>query len=129
MSQQPEVISTTSAPGAIGPYSQAIKVGEWVHTSGQVALDPATGKMVDGGVAEQTRQVLRNLNAVLEAAGGGLASIVKTNIYVTDLGRFQELNETYAEFFDENPPARATVEVSALPAGAQVEIEAIAWIP
>ncbi|MEM7165093.1 MAG: RidA family protein [Planctomycetota bacterium] len=125
----PQVVATSAAPAAIGPYSQAVRVGDWVHTSGQIALDPQSMQLVGGGVADQTRQVMRNLSAVLEEAGGSLASIVKTNIYMTDLGRFQELNEVYAEFFPNDPPARATVGVSALPAGAEVEIEVIAWIP
>ena len=120
------VIATDQAPKAIGPYSQAIRVGHFVHTAGQIALDPATGELVSGGIEEQTRRVLQNLSAVLEAAGSGLSGVVKTTVFMADLGEFARMNAVYAEFFPRNPPARSTVQVAALPRGAKVEIECIA---
>ncbi|RMG49065.1 MAG: RidA family protein [Acidobacteria bacterium] len=119
-------IATEGAPAAIGPYSQAVEAGGFLFCSGQIAIDPATGEMTGATVGEQTRQVLRNLAAVLEAAGSGLDRVVKTTVYLTDLGRFPEMNEAYAECFGEHRPARAAVEVAALPKGALVEIEAVA---
>lgn len=121
-----KAISTTHAPGAIGPYSQAVRVSNLVFLSGQIPLDPATGKIVDGGIAEQTTQVMANLAAVLEAAGVRFANVAKTTIYLTDLADFQVVNEIYAKSFTGTPPARATVQVSALPRGSRVEIDAIA---
>lgn len=123
-----ENISTSNAPGAIGPYSQAVKVGNMVFCSGQIPLDPATGEFVAGGVAEQTGQVLKNLSAVLEAAGTDLARVVKTTVFLADMADFTAMNETYASVFAENKPARATVQAAGLPKGALVEIEAIAVI-
>ena len=120
-----EIISTDKAPAAVGPYSQAVRVGDLVFTAGQVALDPATGKLVEGGIEEQTRQVLQNLAAVLEAAGSSLDKVVKTTVFLKDMGDFAAMNAVYAEFFPTDPPARSTVEVSALALGALVEIEAI----
>jgi len=120
-----EIISTDKAPAAVGPYSQAVRVGDLVFTAGQVALDPATGKLVEGGIEEQTRQVLQNLAAVLEAAGSSLDRVVKTTVFLKDMGDFAAMNAVYAEFFPTDPPARSTVEVSALALGALVEIEAI----
>jgi 2-iminobutanoate/2-iminopropanoate deaminase len=120
-----ETIATKSAPEAIGPYSQGVRVGETLYLSGQIPLDPATMEMVQGAIAEQTAQVLKNLGAVLEAAGLSFRDVVKTTVYMTDLSQFVEMNSVYEEVFSEKP-ARATVQVSALPKGALVEIEAIA---
>lgn len=121
-----KAISTADAPAAIGPYSQAIKSGDLVFLSGQVPIDPKTGELVGGDIAAQTERVLDNLAAVLAAAGAGFDDVVKTTIYLVDLGDFQVVNQTYARRFSAAPPARATVQVSALPKGARVEIDAIA---
>ena len=121
-----KAISTAEAPAAIGPYSQAIRSGDLVFLSGQVPIDPGTGELVTGDIAAQTERVLDNLQAVLAAAGCTFADVVKTTIYLTDLGDFQVVNQTYAKRFSAAPPARATVQVSALPKGARVEIDAIA---
>lgn len=125
-----EVIRTTQAPAAIGPYSQGIKIsgGTLLFTAGQVALDPAKGQMIEGDIKAQTRRVLENVKAILTAAGGSLANVVKTTVFMTDLGEFAAMNEAYGEFFPQNPPARSTVEVRALPRGAKVEIETIAMV-
>jgi 2-iminobutanoate/2-iminopropanoate deaminase len=123
-----EVVSTDRAPGAVGPYSQAIRAGDLVFASGQVALDPATGELVEGGIEEQTRQVLVNLKAVVEEAGASLQQVVRSTVYLTDLGDFERVNAIYAEWFPEAPPARVCVEVSRLPKGARVEIDAIALL-
>jgi 2-iminobutanoate/2-iminopropanoate deaminase len=119
-------VTSLSAPAAIGPYSQAIDAGDFVFLSGQVPIDPKTGDLVTGDIAVQTERVLDNLGAVLEAAGCSFADVVKTTIYLTDLGDFQTVNATYAKRFSSAPPARATVQVAALPKGARVEIDAIA---
>jgi 2-iminobutanoate/2-iminopropanoate deaminase len=119
-------ISTTSAPAAIGPYSQAIKAGGMVFLSGQIPLDPATGQMVEGEIAAQTERVMKNLGAVLEAAGCSFDDVVRTTIFLVNLGDFQVVNETYGRYFKGVPPARATVQVAALPRGSKVEIDAIA---
>lgn len=121
-----QIIHTDSAPKAIGPYSQAIVLNGLVFLSGQIPLDPATGAIVEGGIEEQTTRVLENLKAVLEAAGASLDSVLKTTIYVKDLGDFAKINEVYGRYFASNPPARATVEVARLPRDVKVEIEAIA---
>lgn len=121
-----EAVKTSAAPQAIGPYSQAIRAGGMIFCSGQVALDPATGELVQGDVAQETRQVMKNLAAVLEAGGAGLGDVVKTTIYLTDLGDFSEVNAVYGGFFTGDPPARATVQVAALPLGCRVEIDAVA---
>jgi 2-iminobutanoate/2-iminopropanoate deaminase len=121
-------ISTLDAPAAIGPYSQAIRSGDLVFLSGQVPIDPKTGELVTGDIAVQTDRVLDNLGAVLAAAGSGFGDVVKTTIYLVDLGDFQMVNQTYAKRFTAAPPARATVQVSALPKGARVEIDAIARV-
>ena len=121
-----EVISTEGAPQAVGPYVQAIKLDGWVYTSGQIPLDPKTGALVDGGIAAQTRQVLENLAALLAAAGTSLSKVVKTTVYLANLGDFQKMNEVYAEYFREEKPVRSTVGVAALPRGALVEIDIIA---
>jgi 2-iminobutanoate/2-iminopropanoate deaminase len=120
------VISTELAPKAIGPYSQAIRVHNLVFCAGQTPIDPATGKLIEGDIAAQTRRVLQNLGAVLEAAGTSLAKVVKTTVFLTDMANFKAMNEVYAEFFLEHPPARSTIAVAGLPLGAQVEIECIA---
>ena len=122
-----EAVSSPQAPAAIGPYTQAVRSGDLLFLSGQIPLDPATGQLVGGGIEAQTERVLKNLEAVLEAAGASLKDVVKTTVYLTDLGEFQAFNAAYARFFGEPPaPARATVQVAALPRGARVEIEAVA---
>lgn len=121
-----ETIATPQAPAAIGPYSQAIRAGELLFVSGQIPLDPATGEFVPGGIEAQTRQVMANLRAILQAAGLDFAAVVKTTIYLADLGDFAVVNGIYGEYFPHNPPARATVQVAALPKGALVEIDCIA---
>lgn len=118
-------ISTDTAPAAIGPYSQAVRAGDTVYFSGQIPLDPATGNLVDGDIQMQTRRVFDNLTAVARAAGGELAQIVRVGIYVTDLAHFAEVNAVMGEYFQQPYPARSTIEVSALPKGAQVEVDAI----
>ena len=119
-------VNSLEAPAAIGPYSQAIDAGDFVFLSGQVPIDPATGELVPGDITAQTERVLDNLGAVLGAAGVGFANVVKTTIYLMDLGDFAVVNAVYAKRFSDAPPARATVQVSALPKGARVEIDAIA---
>lgn len=123
---QREIIETDQAPAAIGPYSQAVKAGDMVFASGQIPLNPETGEMVDGDIREQTRQCMKNLQRVLEAAGSGLGKIVKTTVFIVRMEDFPLVNEAYGEFFPDAPPARACIEVSALPKGAQVEVEAVA---
>lgn len=122
-------IQTSEAPAAIGPYSQAIRAGNMVFLSGQVPLDPKTGELVTGDIRLETERVMDNLAAVLAAAGLTFANVARTTIYLTNLGDFQAVNETYGKRFDKAPPARATVQVAALPKGARVEIDAIAVIP
>ena len=121
-----EIISTENAPRAIGPYSQAVRAGGFVFASGQIPIDPATGEFVAGGVAEQTDQVLRNVSAVLEAAGTGLDRVVKTTVFLADMNDFTAMNEVYGKYFSSAPPARSTVQVALLPKDALVEIEVIA---
>ena len=121
-------IQTTAAPAAIGPYSQAVQIGDLTFYSGQIPLDPQTGGIVDGGIVAQTRQVMANMDAMLKASGRGFADVVKTTIYLTDLAEFAVVNEIYGEFFTEVPPARACVQVAALPKGAEIEIEWIATV-
>jgi len=121
-----EIIQTADAPAAIGPYSQAIKIDGLVFASGQIPIDPASGQFVEGGIKEQTEQVLKNLAAVLEAAGSGLNRVVKTTVFLADMQEFGTMNEVYGKFFKDEPPARATVEAARLPRDARVEIEAIA---
>jgi len=127
MSMSPEPIHTERAPAAIGPYRQAVAYGDLVFTAGQVALDPATGEMVGGGdVGRETEQVLRNLRAVLEAAGSHMARVLRCEVYLADLSDFARMNEVYGRHFGDAPPARVTVEVARLPKDARVEISAVA---
>jgi reactive intermediate/imine deaminase len=121
-----DAIATKDAPAAIGPYSQAVRAGEHVFLSGQIPLDPATGQLVEGDIVTQTKRVMENLGAVLAAAGCSFGDVVRTTIYLVDLGHFAKVNETYGAFFQAPYPARATVQVAALPKGAQVEIDAVA---
>lgn len=123
------VVVAENAPKAIGPYSAAIKAGNFVFTSGQLGINPTSGALVDGGVEAETRQVLTNLSHVLQAAGTSLGNIVKTTVFLRDINDFARMNAIYAEFFTENPPARSAFQVAALPKGAAVEIEAVAVLP
>jgi len=123
-----EIISTENAPGAIGPYSQAIKANGMLFCSGQIPIDPATGEFVSGGVAEQTEQVFKNLIAVLEAGGSSLENVVKTTVFLADMGEFAVMNEVYGRYFDSNKPARATVQAARLPRDAKVEIDCLALV-
>lgn len=124
-----EEVRTSDAPAPVGPYSQAIRAGDWLFASGQIPLDPATGKIVTGEIEVEARQVLVNLGAVLEAAGTGFDRVVKATVYLTDLSLFPRVNAIYAEFFSTAPaPARVTVGVASLPLGARVEIDAIASV-
>ncbi|MCZ7669243.1 MAG: RidA family protein [Chloroflexi bacterium] len=121
-----EIISTKDAPAALGPYSQAVKVGEFVFTAGQVGIDPASGKLVEDDITVQTEQVLKNLTAVLTAAGFSFDKVVKCTVFLKDMGEFSAMNAVYGRYFTQNPPARSAVQVAALPLNARVEIEAIA---
>lgn len=123
-----KTVHSDGAPAAIGPYSQAIRSGGFLFCSGQIPLDPKTGKMVEGGVELQTERVLENLSAVLAAGGSSPGKVVKTTVYLTDLGDFPAMNRVYGKYFPVEPPARATVQVGKLPAGALVEIDAVASI-
>jgi 2-iminobutanoate/2-iminopropanoate deaminase len=128
VTKRAESIRTEQAPQAIGPYSQAIRAGDLLFLSGQVGLDPATGALVEGGLEAETTRALQNLEAVLRAAGAGLDRVVRTTVFLIDLGDFAAMNAIYARAFGENRPARSTVQVSALPRGARVEIDAIAML-
>ena len=121
-----QAISTPQAPAAIGPYSQAIRVGNLIYTSGQIPINPATGVFVEGGIKEQTRQSLTNISAILEEAGLTMANVIKTTVFMADMNDFAEMNAVYAEFFAEPYPARSAVAVKSLPKGALVEIEVVA---
>ena len=123
-----QVISTPKAPAAIGPYSQAIRVGNLIYTSGQIPINPATGSFVEGGIKEQTRQSLTNVKAILEEAGTSMANVIKTTVFMADMADFADMNGIYAEFFAEPFPARSAVAVKTLPKGALVEIEVIAEV-
>ena len=123
-----DVVSTDKAPGAIGPYSQAVKVNVMVFCSGQIPIDPLTGSFVSDNIAEQTEQVLKNLNAVLESAGSGLDRVVKTTVFLADMEDFAAMNEVYSKYFEPNKPARATVQAARLPRDAKVEIECVAVV-
>ena len=121
-----EIVSTENAPGAIGPYSQAIRAGGMIFCSGQIPIDPNTGEFVSDAIGAQTEQVLRNLNEVLRAAGSSLNAVVKTTVFLADMNDFADMNEVYGRFFSENKPARATVQAARLPRDARVEIDCIA---
>jgi len=121
-------VSTPHAPGAIGPYSQAIRAGDFLFASGQIPLDPVTGKVVGGGIAEQTHQVLKNIGAVLAAAGASYAQVVKTSVYLQDMADFATMNEIYGGYFAAPAPARATIQAAALPRGVRVEIDVVAYL-
>jgi 2-iminobutanoate/2-iminopropanoate deaminase len=123
-----QVISTPKAPAAIGPYSQAIRVGNLIYTSGQIPINPATGQFVEGGIKEQTRQSLTNVKAILEEAGTSMANVIKTTVFMADMADFADMNGIYAEFFAEQFPARSAVAVKTLPKGALGEIEVIAEV-
>ena len=122
------IISTHDAPKAIGPYSQAVKVGQFVFSAGQIAIKPSTGAVIEGGIGEQTEQVLENIKAVIQASGANLSSVVKTNVYLVNADDFAAMNEVYARYFQTEPPARTTIFVKALPKGVLVEIDAIAQL-
>lgn len=126
MSPLRTAIHTDAAPKAIGPYSQAIRAGDYLFCSGQIPLDPASMQLVEGDIEAQTRRALTNLQNVLEAAGSGLSRVVKTTVFMSDLSEFARMNAVYGEFFGDSPPARSTVQVAALPRGAKIEIECIA---
>jgi 2-iminobutanoate/2-iminopropanoate deaminase len=121
-----KTVSSESAPKAIGPYSPAVRAGAWLFSSGQLGMDPATGELVSGGTAAETTQALKNLRGLLEAAGGSLADVVKTTVFLRDLADFPVMNSAYGGFFPHDPPARSTVQVAALPKNAAVEIECVA---
>lgn len=123
-----KVVTTSQAPAAIGPYSQAIVAGPFVFTAGQIPIDPANGELVTGGISEQTERVLRNLESVLTAAGAGLRNVIKTTVYLSDMEDFNAMNRVYGRFFEELPPARSAVEVSRLPRDVMIEIEAVALV-
>jgi 2-iminobutanoate/2-iminopropanoate deaminase len=129
MSHHREVVSALGAPGAVGPYSHAVKSGGLLFCSGQVPLDPGTGKLIEGSIGDQTRRCLENLQVVAAAGGASLRDAVRMGIYVTDMSMFPEVNEAYGEFFEDVPPARSTVGVTALPLGARVEIDAVIALP
>jgi len=123
-----KIISTERAPKALGPYSQAVVSNGWAFLSGQIPLDPASNQIIEGGIAAQTERVIENLKSVLEAAGSSLERVVKTTVYLKDMGEFAAMNEVYGRYFGSNPPARATVEVARLPKDVRVEIECIAGV-
>lgn len=123
-----EIIQTTNAPAAIGPYSQGVRHGDLVFVSGQIPIDPATGELIEGDIKQQTRQVLANVAAILQATGTTMDKVLKATLFITDMDDFPLINEVYAEFFQSAPPARACVEVSRLPKGVQVEMEAVAAV-
>jgi 2-iminobutanoate/2-iminopropanoate deaminase len=129
MSHHRHPVTAEGAPAAVGPYSHAVRSGGFLFLSGQTPLDPATGELVGGDVGEQTRQCLRNLQTVAQAGGASLADAVRVGIYVTDMATFKQVNEAYAEFFTDEPPARSTIGVASLPLGAAVEIDAIVALP
>ncbi|HOJ92258.1 MAG TPA: RidA family protein [Dictyoglomaceae bacterium] len=120
-----EIVSTSKAPSAIGPYSQGVKVGNMLFISGQIPLDPVTGNIVEGDIKEQTKRVLENLKGIIESVGANLSNVVKTTVFMVDLSEFSQMNDIYKEYFAENSPARTTVQVSGLPRSAKIEIEAI----
>jgi 2-iminobutanoate/2-iminopropanoate deaminase len=122
-----QIVATPNAPQAVGPYSQGVRVGDLIFTAGQVAIDPRTpGKLVPGGIQEQTEQVLKNVSAILDASGSSLDHVVKTTVYLVDMAEFAAMNAVYARYLGQSLPARATVQVAALPLGARIEIDAVA---
>lgn len=123
-----QIIHTPNAPAAVGPYSQAVRINDWIFTAGQLGLVPETKEFAGPDIESQTRQALKNLRAILEEAGSCLRHVVKTTVFLQDMGEFPKMNAVYAEFFTENPPARSTVQVAALPLSARVEIEAVAVV-
>ena len=123
-----QAITSSGAPAAIGPYSQAIKAGDFLFLSGQIPLDPATGKLVEGSIGDQTHRVLRNLSAILEAAGASFAQVVKTNVYLADMADFGAMNEIYGTYFPQPAPARATIQAARLPRDVKVEIDLVAYL-
>ena len=123
-----KIVNTAQAPKAIGPYSQGVRIGDFVFSAGQIGLDPSTGNLVAGGIEAETRRVLNNLSAILSASGSALGRAIKTTVFLTDMNDFQKMNAVYAEFFPSDPPARSTVQVAGLPKGAHVEIEVIAQV-
>jgi 2-iminobutanoate/2-iminopropanoate deaminase len=127
--RQREAVSTKAAPAAIGPYSQGIVCGNLLFVSGQLPIDPASGELVSGGIQDKTRRVIKNIQAIAEAAGAGLQDIVKTTVFLKDMKDFQAVNDVYAETFSSNPPARAAIQVAALPKDADIEIEAVVHLP
>ncbi|MDR1648838.1 MAG: RidA family protein [Synergistaceae bacterium] len=122
-----KIVSTDKAPGAIGPYSQAVQAGDFLFASGQIAIDPQTGQMTAGSVGEEAKRALENLKGVLEGAGFTMQQVVKTTVFAVSMDDFAAVNGVYAQYFGENPPARSFVAVQALPKGARVEVEAVAW--
>ena len=122
------ILSTTDAPGAVGPYSQAVLCDGWLYVSGQIPLNPVTGEMVGGDIQARTQQVMMNLKAILQEAGAGFENVVKVNVYILDMADFDQVNRVYAQFFGENRPARACVAVRSLPKGADVEIDLVARV-
>ena len=122
-----KIISTTNAPAAVGPYSQAVRAGNLLFCSGQIGVDPSTGQFVQGGVKEQAEQVMKNVQSVLEAAGNSFTDVIKATVFAVDMKDFSTVNGVYASYFEKDAPARSFVEVSALPKGALVEVEVIAW--
>jgi 2-iminobutanoate/2-iminopropanoate deaminase len=122
------MIHTPKAPQAIGPYSQGIKIGNLLYTSGQIPVDPLTGKVAEGGMVEQTKMTLENLKAVLEAGGSSLHQVIKTMIFIKDMNQFHDVNQVYQDYFKEPYPARSCIEVARLPKDVEVEVEAIAWV-
>lgn len=129
MTKEKKVVTAPDVPEAVGPYSPAIGIGRYVFVSGTLGADPASGELMSGGIEAQTRQSLTNLSRLLASAGTSMEWVVKTTVFMQDLGDFSAMNRIYGGFFPENPPARSTIQVAALPLGAAVEIEAIAWIP
>jgi len=125
---QKEIVSTENAPSAIGPYSQAIRLDNLIFISGQIPIEPSTGRLIDGDIQDQTRRVLENLQNVLSAGNSSLKNVLRTTIFLTDMDDYAAVNEAYAVYFDESQPARSTVQVSGLPMGAQVEVDAIAYV-
>jgi 2-iminobutanoate/2-iminopropanoate deaminase len=123
-----QVIATKDAPAAVGPYSQAIRCGDLIYTAGQIGIDPQTGKLVEGGIEAQARQVLTNLSAILESAGSSMSNAIKTTVFLHDINDFAALNQVYAQFFPDAPPARSAMQVAALPLGSQVMIEVVATV-